>query len=80
MNLKTFHRGYAPKYVRKENSDNCTSLTIIRLCKHLYTVVLERNVMVVAKGDARELGDHELELLQISKNTSLQGLSVNFLR
>ena len=44
-----------------------------------YTVVFERNVMVVAKGDARELGDHELELFQISKNTSLQGLSVNFL-
>ena len=35
---------------------------------------------VVAKGDAREVGDRELELFQISQSTSLPGLSVNFFR
>ena len=35
---------------------------------------------VVAKGDAREVGDRELELLQICQSTSLPGLSVNYFR
>ena len=35
--------------------------------------------MVVAKGDAREVGDRELELFQICQSTSLPGLSVIFL-
>ena len=35
---------------------------------------------VVAKGDAREVGDRELELFQICQSTSLPGLSVNFFR
>ena len=37
-------------------------------------------IMVVAKGDAREGGDPELELFQISQNTWLPGLSVYFLK
>ena len=37
-------------------------------------------LMVVAKGDAREVGDRELELFQICQSTSLPGLSVNFFR
>ena len=36
--------------------------------------------MVVAKGDAREVGDRELEPFQICQSTSLPGLSVNFFR
>ena len=35
---------------------------------------------VVAKGDAREVGDRELELFQICQSTSLPGLSVIFFR
>ena len=35
--------------------------------------------MVVAKGDAREVGDREFKLFQICQSTSLPGLSVNFL-
>ena len=33
---------------------------------------------VVAKGDAREVGDRELELFQICQSTSLPGLSKFF--
>ena len=36
--------------------------------------------MVVAKADAREVGDRELELFQICQSTSLPGLSVIFFR
>ena len=35
---------------------------------------------VVAKGDARKVGDRELELFQIRQSTSLPGLSVKFLK
>ena len=35
--------------------------------------------MVVAKGDAREVGDRELEIFQICQSTSLPGQQVNFL-
>ena len=41
---------------------------------------LADNDRIVAKGDAREVGDHELELFQICQSTSLPGLSVNFFR
>ena len=41
---------------------------------------IEDATMVVAKGDAREVGDRELELFQICQSTSLPGLSVNFFR
>ena len=48
---------------------------ILNPCKPVIT-----NVKVVAKGDAREVGDRELELFQICQSTSLPGLSVNFFR
>ena len=41
---------------------------------------LGKSSLVVAKGDAREVGDRELELFQICQSTSLPGLSLNFFR
>ena len=41
---------------------------------------LKHERKVVAKGDAREVGDRELELFQICQSTSLPELSVNFFR
>ena len=42
-------------------------------------VQVRRPFKVVAKGDARGVGDREFKLFQICQSTSLPGLSVNFL-
>ena len=54
------------------NENEAEGRTTILKELHKYTVV--------AKGDAREVGDHELELFQICQSTSLPGLPVNFFR
>ena len=48
--------------------------------RHVFADTFLPENRVVAKGDAREVGDRELELFQICQSTSLPGLSVNFFR
>ena len=81
-NLLNYMDGLRKHLADRERINNANRYDLSQAKKSLrYTPKSNDTVArVVAKGDAREVGDHELELFQISQSTSLPGLSVNFFR